>query len=116
LVIPQLLDNGIVDEGEEDKPSILVMEDLVASGIEIRSYKDAISDEDAVAVYNALGDLHDTLWRIRNKLGISLVQVTDCDGVQEFDKMLIRSFEQFGNYYTTGRLVGLVSPLCRIIH
>jgi hypothetical protein len=50
---------------------MLVFEDLVAAGFEVRSYKEAISVEDAVAVSGALADLHAALWRIRERLGFS---------------------------------------------
>jgi len=64
LVLPRLLDNvltGPESAAEADKPTMLVFEDLVVAGFEVRSYKEAISVEDAVAVSGALADLHAAL-------------------------------------------------------
>mgnify|MGYP003336562811 CR=1 FL=1 len=55
-------------EEEEEEPTMLVFEDLVAAGFEVRSYKDAISVEDAAAVSSALADLHAAFWTIRERL------------------------------------------------
>ena len=113
LVIPRLYDNVVIDERleeEESKPTLLVMEDLVAASFEIRSYKDPISDEDAVAVASALADFHGALWRIKDRLGIRVVESVDDRAVWQYEKMLRSCFEEFKLFYTLGLLIGDVTP------
>lgn len=123
LVIPRLFDNvftGPDSTKEEDKPTMLVFEDLVAAGFEVRSYKEAISVEDAVAVSGALADLHAALWRIRERLGFGdSVQETGTAvpgqstanvGAGKYEKMLRESLEELRQVEAYKKLVDLVDP------
>ena len=112
LVIPRIFDNVVIDERleeEESKPTFLVMEDLVAAGFEIRSYKDPISDEDAVAVASALADFHGALWRIKDRLGIRVVESVDDRSVWQYEKMLLSSLEEFRVHYSPS-IIGAFTP------
>jgi hypothetical protein len=76
LVIPRLFDNVVVNgeaaAAEEEKPSALVLEDLIAAGFEARHYWNPLSYDDAVAVALALGDFHAAMWRIHERLDAAL--------------------------------------------
>lgn len=77
LVIPRLYDNVIIRRfasAEEEKPTMLVLEDLNAAGFEAHHYWNALPREDVEAVVLALADLHAAMWRIHERLDIAFAE------------------------------------------
>ena len=83
---------------------MLVFEDLVAAGFEVRSYKEAISVEDAVTVSGALADLHAALWRIRERLGFG-------DSAGKYEKMLLESLNKYRQWEKYNILIDSVEAV-----
>jgi hypothetical protein len=79
LVVPRLFDGVVVNcaadphavEREEEKPSVLVMEDLAAAGFKPGNFVDGISEDDGYAISAALADFHAATWRMRHRLGFA---------------------------------------------
>jgi hypothetical protein len=79
LVVPRLFDGVVVNsaadphavEREEEKPSVLVMEDLAAAGFTPSIFVDGISEDEGYAVSAALADFHAGTWRMRHRLGFA---------------------------------------------
>jgi hypothetical protein len=71
LVIPRLFENVIADEHEaeqEERPTLLVMDDLASMGFKPRKIEDMLNEEEAKCLVQALADLHSAMWSIRDEI------------------------------------------------
>lgn len=77
LVVPRLFDDVVVDcfddsgavAREEDKPTVLIMEDLIAAGFKPNVFINPMHIDDLTALSLALADFHAAAWSIRLRLG-----------------------------------------------
>jgi hypothetical protein len=71
LVIPRLFDDVVADEyaaEQEERPTSLVLEDLVSMGFKPRKIEDNLTEEEAECLVLALADLHSAMWTIRDQI------------------------------------------------